>query len=539
MGKRRLGLMRIKYLAVAAVMAVSCLFCSCSDSSSDNQEARKDVASELSDFTDNCTAVIEIETKNKGENVLDFVTKPVTKHVSQQIASWTPDYKMPPEPYYEDCSVTVKEKDGKAQLSGASAKVKVRGNWTTSYPKKSLRIKFDEKQAMLGLNDGNKMKNWVLNAAYKDGSMLRDRSALSMSREILKADGLYGADSKLVEVKINGQYFGVYLLTEYQQINKNRVDITEAKKDSTDVNIGYLLEFDGNFLNEEANQYFYVNYNDNAPLKPFDGNDGSGRTMTCLGDYKGVPRSKIGFTIKNDIYCKEQHDFISNFVNNVYCIMYRAAYDNEAWVFSDDFSEIRKTDEITPREAVEKVVDTESLADMYIVSELTCDADIYLSSFYMSVDFGKDGNKKLTFQAPWDFDSGMGNKDRCADGKGFYAASIVPDVNTYTYETINPWLAVLMYQNWYQEIITDKWTRAYDNGVFERGVKLIEDETRDLADAFERNYKVWDNINHNEAFSAELSKESAACKTQKEHAEFLAKWLKARVDFMNGYWHKK
>ena len=157
----------------------------------------------------------------------------------------------------------------------------------------------------------------------------------------------------------------------------------------------------------------------------------------------------------------------------------------------------------------------------------------------MSVDFGKDGNKKLTFQAPWDFDSGMGNKDRCADGKGFYAASIVPDVNTYTYETINPWLAVLMYQNWYQEIITDKWTRAYDNGVFERGVKLIEDETRDLADAFERNYKVWDNINHNEAFSAELSKESAACKTQKEHAEFLAKWLKARVDFMNGYWHKK
>ena len=104
MGKRRLGMMRIKYLAVAAVMAVSCLFCSCSDSSSDNQEARKNVASELSDFTDNCTAVIEIETKNKGENVLDFVTKPVTKHVSQQIASWTPDYKMPPEPYYEDCS---------------------------------------------------------------------------------------------------------------------------------------------------------------------------------------------------------------------------------------------------------------------------------------------------------------------------------------------------------------------------------------------------------------------------------------------------
>jgi hypothetical protein len=531
-------LSRIKCFITAAAITVSCLFCGCSDSSSGNEGARKQVASELSEFTENCTEVIEIETKAQGDNALDFVNKPVTRHVAQQIASWTPGYEMPPEPYYEDCSITVKGKDGKAQISGAEAKVKVRGNWTTSYPKKSLRIKFGEKQSVLGLNDGSEMKNWVLNAVYKDGSMLRDRASLAMSREILGADGYYAADSKLVEVKINGEYFGVYLLTEYQQINKNRVNITEAEKDSKDVNIGYLLEMDGNYLNEEVNQYFYVNYNDNAPLKPFDGNDGSGRTMTCLEDYKGIPRSKIGFTIKSDIYCKEQHDFISSFVNNVYNIMYRAAYDNEAWVFNADCSEISKTDEITPREAVERVVDTESLADMYIISEMTCDADIYLSSFYMSVDFGANGNKKLTFQAPWDFDSGLGNKERCADGKGFYAANIVPDVNTYTYETINPWLAVLMYQDWYQDIIREKWTRAYDNGVFDRAVKIVEDDTRDLAEAFDRNYKVWDNINHNEAFAAELSREASACKTQKEHAEFLAKWLRARTDFLNDYWHK-
>lgn len=534
---------RLKYIFTAAALAVSCLFCGCSDSNSssaeDNTQAREDVASQLEEQESSCAAIIEIQTKKSGSDALDFVTKPVAKHVAQQIGSWTPGYQMPPAPYYEDCTVTVKDKDGKAQVSSADAKVKVRGNWTTSYPKKSLRIKFGEKQGMLGLNDGNEMKNWVLNAVYKDGSMLRDRASLAMSREILGADGLYAADSKLVEVKINGQYFGVYLLTEYQQINKHRVNITEAEKDSTDVNIGYLLEMDTNFLNEEANQYFYCKYNDNAPLKPFDGNGGSGKAMTCLGDLNGVPRSKIGFTIKSDVYCKQQHDFISSFVNNAYIIMYRAAYDNEAWVFNDDFSEISKTDAITPREAIERVVDTESLADMYIISEMTCDADIYLSSFYMSVDFGKDGNKKLTFQAPWDFDSGLGNKERCADGKGFYAANIVPDVNTYTYETINPWLAVLMYQDWYQDIIREKWTRAYDDGVFDRAIKIVEDDTRELAEAIDRNYKVWDNIRNNFAFQGELSSRSKACSTQKEHAEFLEEWLKARVAFLNDYWHKK
>ena len=39
----------------------------------------------------------------------DFVTKTVSKHVSEQIASWTPGYVIPPEPYYETCTVSMKD----------------------------------------------------------------------------------------------------------------------------------------------------------------------------------------------------------------------------------------------------------------------------------------------------------------------------------------------------------------------------------------------------------------------------------------------
>ena len=145
--------------------------------------------------------------------------------------------------------------------------------------------------------------------------------------------------------------------------------------------------------------------------------------------------------------------------------MYEAAYNGKAFVFDSSYREICETDTLTPRQAVEKVVDVRSLADMYIISELTCDADIYWSSFFMDVDFGPEGDKKLRFEAPWDFDSSMGNRDRCVDGTGFFAANVVPGGS---YDTINPWLVVLIYEDWYQELVREIWTRTYDDGVFER-----------------------------------------------------------------------
>lgn len=480
--------------------------------------------------------LLSITTNNSSEDALDFVTKPVAGLVAEQIASWTPNYEMPPAPYYEECQITLTDADGTVTLSDLDAQVKVRGNWTTTYDKKPLRLKFTEKQNLLGLNDGAEMKNWVLIAEYKDTSMLRNKTALAIAREILGKDSLYVADACFVEVEINGEYWGVYLLTEYQQINPNRVDITEATKGYEGTDIGYFMEFDGYYTNEDPLQSFYVNYASNAPLVPFDGQESSGKTITCLG--KGYNNSKdVGITIKSDIYSQQQHDFIASYVNNVYRIMYAAAYEDKAYVFNSDYTELLESAMLSPQEAVKRVVDINSLADMYIISELTCDADIYWSSFFMDVDFGEGGNKKLTFEAPWDFDSAMGNKDRCSDGTGFYAANIVWDVNN-EYQTINPWLAVLMHEEWFQKVISDKWIAAYNSGVFERAYAMITEDTEQYSEAFDRNYAKWNNISDKSAFANELSTKSAGCQTHAEASAYLLEWLKSRVEFLNGYWHE-
>lgn len=510
--------------------------CSGSDAE-DSVETRPSV--DMSVYTD--IPVLSIETKNTAKNAMDFVTKPVSGHVSSAIASWTPGYIMPPEPYYEACSVTLTDKDGTVLLNGANAEVKVRGNWTTSYDKKPLRIKFEQSQNLLGLNDGATFKNWLLLAEYKDASMLRNKTAYAVARELFSKDGLYASDAELVEVVINGQYWGVYLLAEQQQINSDRVNITEAAEGYTGTDIGYFLEFDGYFWTEDPLQQFFVDYADNAALVPFDGNDGSGRTMKCLSDTGRGRKKDIGISIKNDIYSEEQRDFIASFVDNVYNIMYYAAYEGTAYVFNNEYTQIQIATDITPMEAVARVIDVQSLVDTYIINELLCDADVYWSSFYMSADFGSEGNKKLTFQAPWDFDSAMGNKDRCVDGTGFYAANIVPDVNggphNGGYETVNPWLTVLIYEDWFREAVKSTWTAAYDNGIFSRALTMIAEDTDRCQAAFLRNYEKWDNIVQNYAFVNELSHEAARCRTQQEAADFLARWFESRVDFLNSHWH--
>ncbi|MCR4647267.1 MAG: CotH kinase family protein [Oscillospiraceae bacterium] len=479
--------------------------------------------------------VLSIRTVSDAPDVMQFVTDPVMGHVSEAIATWTKGYSIPPEPYYEPCTITLQ--NGSTELLNAPADVKVRGNWTTVYEKKPLRLKFAEKQSLLDLNDSAELKNWVLLASYKDMSILRDKAGLAMSQEILGADGLYAADCALVEVEINGEYWGVYLLTEQQQISSHRIDITKAEENYTGTDIGYFLEFDGYFTNEEPLQAFAMDYADNAPLLSFNGDDTNAPTITPLSDGTNEYRQDTGITIKSDIYSQEQHDFIASYVNNVYRILYYAAYEDKAYAFNADYTAIAPADGMTPQQAAEAVVNINSLADMYIISEVACDADIYWSSFFMDADFGEGGDKRLTFEAPWDFDSSMGNKDRCADGKGFYAASIVPDVNN-NYESINPWLAVLMQEEWFRDIIREKWTAAYDGGTFTRTVQMIRSDAAAYEDAFTRNQDRWGDVKQDPYVRNELCRRSAKCKTEKESAEYLADWLEDRVKFLNDYWHK-
>lgn len=478
--------------------------------------------------------VLAVQTKEDAADSLDFIRVPSNPILADKIEDWVEA------PYYEDCRVTLLDR-GEVLLDNADVQVKVRGNWSSAWDKKPLRMKFKEKTSLLGMNEGRAYKNWILLAELKDISMLRGKTAFEIAEAVYREDDLYSSDSHLVSLVVNGQYFGVYLLAENQEIKEGRVDITKPAKDYTGTDIGYLLEMDGHYYGEEDLQKFELPYYDNAALIPYDGAGGSGRSMRPLPESESDPKRMMGITIKSDIYSAEQRDFICGYLELVYEIMYEAAYNKKAFVFGDDYKSIHETTSLTPREAVERVVNLDSLVDTYIVSEIACDADIYFTSFYMSVDMGPAGDGRLTFEAPWDFDSALGNKLRCPDGTGYYAANIVPDGNTGTdfgarYEAINPWLAVYAYGDGFMDMVKDKWNRLYATGIFNEVLEMISSDTEAYVSEFERNYNKWKLCGGMRSVMKELCPEERATTCQADSAAHLKEWLAARVAFLQREW---
>ena len=71
----------------------------------------------------------------------DFVKEPVAGLVSEQKKGWC-GYHGEPEPWYEACQITALDGEDDKTPEDAWARVKVRGNWTTDYPKKIPAYQF-------------------------------------------------------------------------------------------------------------------------------------------------------------------------------------------------------------------------------------------------------------------------------------------------------------------------------------------------------------------------------------------------------------
>lgn len=124
---------------------------------------------------------------------------------------------------YTDCHLAL---NAQGAFTNFSANAQIRGRGNSSflwYDKKPLRLKLNDKHKMLGLS---KAKSWVLLANYRDVTDLMNTFVFEMGRWL----GLpYTNHSRYVEVFINGDYRGLYQLTEQIQQNKNRVNISDER----------------------------------------------------------------------------------------------------------------------------------------------------------------------------------------------------------------------------------------------------------------------------------------------------------------------
>lgn len=451
---------------------------------------------------------------------------------------------------YINANFTIANPNKANDSQSLTGKIKVRGNSTAGYPKKPYRIKLDKKASLLDLNKNNKFKDWVLLVDWRDPSMLRNSAGLYLGQLLFKDFGLYASDFRYVDVYLNGTYHGMYLLCEQNEVSTNRVNVDKPILNSSNTDIGYLLEMDAYADAEPPLFRFDLNYNGRAHLSTQDKPDSN--IFTSVGVYS--------YTIKSKIYGENQNQFISQYLENIYRICYKALIENKYYEFNSDKTAIVESSSITnASDCISKVLDIKSVVSMLILQEIVCDWDLHNSSFFMSIDLSQFGDGKLSFQAPWDFDCAFGIR-LPYDGSG-----ITQPPGLYAANSLNPWMVLLYKSELIQNQIKEKWSELIQNKVFENLMQYFDQCSTLYAENYKINFEKWKNIGQyaRDQYEKYLKDEQLGSapaeldwwfavagsdivptatwqnvSSQADCKNYLKKWLKERLTTLNNLWKK-
>ena len=338
----------------------------------------------------------------------------------------------------------------------AAGGIRVRGNSTVTENEKPYRIKFEEKQNLLGLHAGEKYKNWVLLRTF--WNLAPDYMALNLAKTIFGGQ-YYSSDCMFVNLYLNGESKGIYLLCEQNQAGQGRMEVYEPKKGELQTDIGYVLELDNNPSDEHP--FFPV------PEMPMP------EVMDIAGTVRVLPRRV--YSIKVDTRSPEQEAYINRYLNGVYRILYEAAVNDRPMELDGELNPVESAAYATAFDAVAAVMDLESLANMLILDELVQNNDVGSGSFFMAVDFSEDSiYEKLTFLGPWDFNwAYMEDPDT-----GFYACTfqkVRPEG-----DPSNSWFILAAKIEGFRKLVEEKWRKLSESGALQATVDRVVAECRTL-----------------------------------------------------------
>lgn len=230
-----------------------------------------------------------------------------------------------------------------------------RGNFTWSLPKQGYAFELQddlgdaEKRAILGLPPG---ADFALYACYTDKTCLRNALVYALGQQL----GRWSPRTRFVELTIDGEYRGLYMLWERIRRDDARVELPSpaATTAEGDLTGGYIVRLEG------------------APEG--DGSDfQSARNVNYRVHY---PR--------HDVITVEQRQYVVDAWNAMEAALAAQPADHE------------------------RVIDQASWVDRAIVEEVTNNWDGYVHSIYMTKAADRDGGR-IGMGPLWDFDLAFGN----------------------------------------------------------------------------------------------------------------------------------
>ena len=356
--------------------------------------------------------------------------------------------------------------NGKNTLDEALEQIKGRGNSTWSFPKKPYKIKFDKKTEILGMP---KAKKWTLIANWINNSLTRN----IYGWEFASAFGLPNTGRyRYIDLYINGEYLGNYVICEGVEIAENRIDINDLEKANEKANPGLDIESLANVITGKNGEILSDSSKGSRKWVdiPNDPDDISGGYILEYDLGARYDSEPSGFITSNgqpivikspEFASRAEVNYIADFVDAGTRALYsETGYNEEGKHYSEYF-------------------DVDSLAGIYIVQEISMNYDAALSSFFA---YKAEHSDKLVFGPIWDMDNAFGSSQTnmsvpLATADLWWADQMgnngIPTV-----------LAAAMRHSDFRAVVRLKWAEAEKSGVFDevdRNVEALVDSIRESA----------------------------------------------------------
>lgn len=326
-----------------------------------------------------------------------------------------------------------------------------RGSSSQFFPKKPYGFETrtetgdDLKVSLLGMP---KESDWILNASYTDKTLMRDVLTYHLSNQM----GMYATRTKFVELVVDGDYKGVYILMEKIKRDANRVNIASLKPADNSGDAltgGYILKVDKNTGSADA--YWKSPYPANNLME-----------INIMLEY---PK-------KEDI-TTEQFEYIKNHFTNF-----------EHTLNGPNFKD--------PTNGYAKYIDVNTFVDYFLLTELTYNIDAYrLSVFFYKDRDSRDS--KIKMGPAWDYDHSYGNANYCKGWEtNHWAYDFVREFCPQDDKQTPTWWARLLQDREFCLKVRERWKQLRQNQWTNSNITtFVNQNVALLGESQVRNFQRW------------------------------------------------
>lgn len=365
--------------------------------------------------------------------------------------------------------------------------IETRGNSTQDFDKKtySLELRTEaDKDTSVSLLGMPAEEDWILHAMVIDKSQLR----IPLSFDLFEQMGHYSIRWRYVELVLNDEYQGLYILCERLKRDKERIDI--AKMSETDVSGdevtgGYILRID------------WLDYAEGFESQ-FDSQ--SGYPMFYQWYY---PKAK-------DIQ-DEQSAYISSFINEFESAVFAPNYRN---------NQNRRYNEY---------INLHSFSDFLLINELSKNSDGYKLSSYLHKERDSEGGA-LRAGPIWDFDQTFGVSTVCSNHVPSGWTYLQNQAGCEDLESMPMWWSAMMKDSTFLHFTACRWDSLKKTVLSKESIYQWIDSNRDLiAEAIDRNFTKWNNFIGEEIWY----EPSGFPQTYNGEITYLKEWIGQRWDWID------